>query len=574
MMLEKLQNRFQYVLLAVLVVMVAGVFATQFGGQQAQGFTAGGATYAVSVDGDDVSDGDFRAVYRVGGFERYDVASQRAQNLRRLVANGIVERRLLAEEARRLGIVVTPEQAMEEVIRKDRIWISTSVEATGFVPNGGLPARFRDDEGNFQRDNFEAYIKNGLRRSIGEFAEWQAEELMAERMREILRASVQVSPGELWDQFSRERNRARIRYVRYSAAYYRDRIQPTDAELDAYITANAQEIDQAYQQNRFRYTGLELQVRARHILVKVDAGADEAAKQAARQRAQQLLARARAGEDFAALARQNSQDEGSARRGGDLGWNPRGRMVAPFDQAQFALQPGQISDVVESQFGFHVIKVEGRREGDVPEAEAKREIARDRYVDSKAGEQARQAAEQALAALRGGKTLDQLAAELSPPAPEGQPAPERDPNAPTVEESQEFGPSESPIQGASNSGAVAQAAFSMTMDQPLVSAPIALGNDYVVFRLESRTEASRADFDETTRERLREGLLARKRREAVVTYTLALRKKAEEDGRIRINPAVLSYGDEQTTEASEEDEASSEMSEMSSMSSMSSGMSD
>ena len=101
-------------------------------------------------------------------------------------------------------------------------------------------------------------------------------------------------------------------------------------------------------------------VRASHILLMTQ-DKDDATKKAARAKIDELLKRAKAGEDFAALAKANSQD-GSASQGGDLGFFARGRMVPEFDQVAFALKPGEISDVVTTQFGYHIIKLTEKKE--------------------------------------------------------------------------------------------------------------------------------------------------------------------------------------------------------------------
>jgi peptidyl-prolyl cis-trans isomerase C len=101
-------------------------------------------------------------------------------------------------------------------------------------------------------------------------------------------------------------------------------------------------------------------VRASHILLRVPEGAGADVKKAARARAEAILARVRKGEDFAAVAREVSEDPGSGPRGGDLGVFGKGQMVPPFEQAAFALPAGQVSGLVETSFGLHIIKVQER----------------------------------------------------------------------------------------------------------------------------------------------------------------------------------------------------------------------
>ncbi len=108
------------------------------------------------------------------------------------------------------------------------------------------------------------------------------------------------------------------------------------------------------------------QVRASHILVKVPSGADKAQKEKALKKIKKIQERAKKGEDFAKLAKEYSEGP-SAKRGGDLGFFPRGRMVKSFEDAAFGLKTGNISDIVETQFGYHIIKVTGKKKaGKIP----------------------------------------------------------------------------------------------------------------------------------------------------------------------------------------------------------------
>ena len=139
-----------------------------------------------------------------------------------------------------------------------------------------------------------------------------------------------------------------------------------EAELAAAPGVTDADVREFYDKNPDEFTG----VRASHILIKPD-GFDDASKKKAWAAIEDVLRQAKAGDDFAALAKQHSSD-GSAQQGGDLGFFTKGRMVPAFSAAAFALQPGQISDVVETQFGYHIIKVTERK--DVPFEEASEKI--------------------------------------------------------------------------------------------------------------------------------------------------------------------------------------------------------
>jgi len=211
-----------------------------------------------------------------------------------------------------------------------------------------------------------------------------------------------------------------IQFQRFDAAGYRSRVAPTETELEAWHKAHAEEFrapEQAriewvmldlatlerdvtvsdaelktyYEQNASRYTAPE-ERRARHILIKSEREQPAAERAKARAKAEQLLQqlKAKPGE-FAALARANSDDTGSAAEGGELGFFGRGAMVKPFEDAVYALKPGEMSGVVETDFGYHLIQLEEVRGGTTQpfeqvrtevEQEVRRSLAQRRYAEA------------------------------------------------------------------------------------------------------------------------------------------------------------------------------------------------
>jgi peptidyl-prolyl cis-trans isomerase C len=139
-----------------------------------------------------------------------------------------------------------------------------------------------------------------------------------------------------------------------------------DSEVTSKISVQPKEIADFYTQNQDKFVQPET-IRASHILIRLPDKPDEAAKKKARAEAEAILVQLKGGADFAKLAKEKSQDPGSAQNGGELPAFPKGQMIPAFEQAAFALKPGQMSGVVETQFGFHIIKViERHPEGKVP----------------------------------------------------------------------------------------------------------------------------------------------------------------------------------------------------------------
>ncbi|MDH5324429.1 MAG: peptidylprolyl isomerase [Gammaproteobacteria bacterium] len=152
-----------------------------------------------------------------------------------------------------------------------------------------------------------------------------------------------------------------------TARSYLDRIRQQAQE------PTQEQVHQFYVDNPEKFNMPPL-VRARHILLQTNATMDEKQLQQIKAKATELADKIRKGADFAALAREHSQDK-SAAQGGDLGYFPRGQMVKPFEDAVFALKPGQVSDVVKTRYGLHIVKLEETRDAaKVSEADATDQI--------------------------------------------------------------------------------------------------------------------------------------------------------------------------------------------------------
>ncbi len=286
----------------------------------------------------------------------------------------LVQRAILRREADRLNLQVSDEDLRRE--------LSSGAFAQYIFPNG----QYIGDE------KYMDFVQNAFGTTRSEFESQVKQDMELTRLQALITGGVTVSDAAVRAAVLTSGTKVKFDYAVISGDELRKTINPTDAELQTFFKANGTryatavpetrkisyisfdannlpggkpqvtdaDLQQYYKAHQDQYQVKE-QVRVRHILIAVPAGADAKTDSAAKAKADDLLKQIKAGGNFAELAAKNSDDPGSKVQGGELGFLTRGQTVPEFDKASFTLQPGQTSDVIKTQFGYHILQVEEKK---------------------------------------------------------------------------------------------------------------------------------------------------------------------------------------------------------------------
>jgi peptidyl-prolyl cis-trans isomerase D len=409
-MLKVMRDSFHHLKWVLIAVVAAFIFGFVFidmgmGGGGFGGGTAEDAAFAAIVNGETITLQEYQRsvsnlenMYRQMYQQQFTPEMAAQMGLPKQVLDGLIDQRLLTQEARRLNLT-----ASQEEVRKKLLSIPTFTENGKFV---GM-------------ELYNRYVTGPLGySSAAAFEEDLARDITLQKMESALMNSLVVSTKAAEAEYRRTNENAKIRYV-LLPAIAQTGVSVTPAEVETYYKANSAkythgeqrqvryliadfakvraslnpseaELQQVYAANRDRYKQPGA-AHVLHILIKVDPGAPAAADAAARTKAQGIVAQLRGGADFAALARANSEDPSSSANGGDMGWVDMGTTVEPFEKAIFSLPLNQISDPIRStEFGYHIVKVVERRDETVrPFSEVRTELV-SAATDDKAREIATQ----------------------------------------------------------------------------------------------------------------------------------------------------------------------------------------
>ncbi len=353
-------------------------------------FQSTNAAFAAKVDGERIPVETVRQAWQrrqsqLQQMLRNELPPEMAKAQQQAILDQYIQQALLTQRANSFGYKVSDEALARRVME---------------IPE------FQVD-GKFNADRYNGLLRqNGL--TEARFESQLQGDLLLEQLQKGVVDSAFAAPYELERRYALEKQQREVDYVLIASNDFLPSVKVTDEQIQKYYEQNTKDFllpetvdlqyieltreqaeakvdvsEQAlkdyYEQVKDRFETPERR-KAQHILITATDGLDDAAAQ---KKAQELTDKAKAGADFAQLAKENSKDPGSAAQGGDLGWAQKGMFVGPFEDALFSMQPGEIRGPVKTQFGYHVLKLEnveaGRRQTfDEARVEVEAEYRKDR----------------------------------------------------------------------------------------------------------------------------------------------------------------------------------------------------
>ncbi|MGB2717331.1 MAG: peptidyl-prolyl cis-trans isomerase [Vicinamibacterales bacterium] len=505
-MLDRMRRHKNWLKWSLFIVVIAFILLYIPSFMRTPGMPLGTQDVVASVEGRDITVGRFRRAYQqqiqqyrnqFGG--NMDERLLRQLGIDQRIVQQMIEEEAALVEAQKLGIRASDQEVQE------RIKTLPYFQENGqFIGETRYRQMLQAANPPLRTDEFEDQV----RRSI-----------IVEKLQAALTDWIAVTDTEVDGEFKRRNEKVKLSVVSFPADKYRESATASDAEIAAEFDANknnyripekrkvkyaaldtqaireriqvtAQDIQRHYEDNQQQYRTPE-QVRASHILFKTE-GKDDAA---VRKQAEDVLAQVKApGADFAKLANQYTEEEIGKTRGGDLDFFERGRMAKEFEDAAFALPPGQISGVVKSPFGYHIIKVTDRK----PASKRSLEEVRAQIEDQIKWERAQNEAQ---------RIVDDVAPLLKKPADVDTVSKSR---GLTVGESNFFA-REEPISGIGLAPAVSQRAFEMKEGE--VSEAVRTPQGFAFITL-TGTEAARVPSLDEVKAKVREDVVKKKAIEA------------------------------------------------------------
>ncbi len=397
-MLESMRNQAQSWIAKVILGGVALSFVLWGVGDY---FSSSGGQAVAELDGTPISNSEFYLAYerQMNNYrsllgKQFSKKAVEALGLKQQTIQTIINRHLIQSEAQDMGLVA-PKDVLLATVRSDPAFQSA---------------------GNFDTQRYQVLTRNMGFRTPTDYEASLRMDLIANAIQQALLQSATVSDAEVRASYAREYEQRELEALVVEPSAMRKNIKISDTQARDYFAAHENayrsplrlsmnvviidpqklagdiaiddaDIEAAYAENKDRYLQAETR-RARHILIKLSENADAAANKAAHAKIEKILKQLKSGASFAKLAKRFSDDKVTAKNGGDLGYLPRGATVPAFDSALFSLSKGELSDVIQTQFGLHILKLEDIKAEHLKPLAEVRDALRKQLALNKADEEA------------------------------------------------------------------------------------------------------------------------------------------------------------------------------------------
>jgi peptidyl-prolyl cis-trans isomerase D len=370
MLLSLMRKNAKSLLMKFLMVIIAVVFVFFFG----YSFTANETAKVASVNGESITSQEYQKAYNEYSStlrEQYkDVWNEsliKALDLENKTLEGLIQQKIVGQEAKRLGLEVTEKEVQDTISNYDAF------------KSGGV----------FDNSRYIAMLSNN-RTTAEDFEKSVEQSLLRQKLIQFLTTFLVTSDQEIKDQYTFANEKVKISYIIFSPSDYVSSVIVDKALMNkffeehkenyripakikiTYISVGPDEFmsqvkvdedeNKTYYEDNVDKFKEEKQVKARHILFTLPANATAEVEKTVKERAEKVLEKARTGEDFTKLAKEYSEDTSTKDNGGDLGYFQKGQMVDEFETAAFSLAKGGISNLVKTTYGYHIIKVEDIRD--------------------------------------------------------------------------------------------------------------------------------------------------------------------------------------------------------------------
>ncbi len=524
-MLDVIRRHQQSWLTYLIFLAIIVVFIINFGpGSSGCQGTVGGSI-AASVDGDAIRQAEYAMLLsrRLDSMRKSAMAANMELNeqliermgIRKQVIDQLIDKKLLAQEAARRGIVISDEDLLK--------YLEDSYGVKDVTP-----------------EQYKSWVERTFQTSVPRFEDDVRDELGGQTLMRVISESVTVSDAELKRAYFREHDRAMVSFVRFEVKPDAE-TEPSAAQIDEVLAKESAAVSERYNTELFKFNVPETR-QARQIVVSLPPGAPEAEVQKAKAQLMDLRSQIEGGADFAALAKQHSQDAASKDKGGDMGWIKHGQVARPLEEAIFGLSRDElVKEPVKTPRGLHLVQLVDLKPAAKKELkEVEREVAAALLKERASEAKAVADANALIAQLKGGKTLEELTvSEDDKRGAKGDAAKEKALEGKLVRvETPWLTKDQEAIPRIGLNKELHAAIFAANKDKPIIEAPYKVGRGYFVVVLKDREAPDEQSFA-SKKDEMKQQQVWEKRSAVMQEWLKHLRSQA----RVELNPQLFPEGD-------------------------------